>query len=186
MKKRNILSWIVLAGGLICIYNSIGIAEFLACSNRTVQNLLTIILVVIGICLSGISLTISKGISQTKIKGKYAMCFFRLLILAIASMCCSKVLLNSSVFGTIFIFCALNYITTATKVNETEIQKPSLKLYGATSVICLVGLVIILAGKFWMHLDQVVMLGAIIVAAMITPLGVNLICNLWRLIWKKH
>ncbi len=37
-----------------------------------------------------------------------------------------------------------------------------------------------------MHLDQVVMLGAIIVVVMITPLGVNLICNLWRLIWVKE
>lgn len=46
--------------------------------------------------------------------------FLRLLILAIASLCCSKVFLNSSVFGTIFIFRTLNYIATATKVNENS------------------------------------------------------------------
>ena len=108
------------------------------------------------------------------------MRFFRLLILAIASMCCSKVLLNSSVFGTMFIFCALNYITATTKVNETERQKPSLKLYGVAVAICLVGLSMIVAGKFWLQIDQMVILGAIIVAAMAASLGVNLICNLCR------
>ncbi|WP_075680411.1 hypothetical protein [Roseburia sp. 831b] len=108
------------------------------------------------------------------------MRFFRLLILAIASMCCSKVLLNSSVFGTMFIFCALNHITATTKVNETEIQKPSLKLYGVAVAICLVGLSMIVAGKFWLQIDQMVILGVIIVAAMAASLGVNLICNLWR------
>lgn len=108
------------------------------------------------------------------------MRFFRWFILAIASMCCSKVLLNSSVFGTIFIFCTLNYITTTTNVNKTEIQKPSLKLYGTAATICLAGLAMILAGKFWMHIDQVIMLGAIIVASMVAAFGVNLICNLWK------
>ncbi len=108
------------------------------------------------------------------------MRFFRLLILAIASMCCSKVFLNSSVFGTIFIFCALNYITATTSVNEREIQKPSLKLYGVAVAICLVGLAMIVVGKFWLKIDQMVILGAIIVAAMSASLGVNLICNLWR------
>lgn len=88
--------------------------------------------------------------------------------------------MNSSVFGTIFIFCALNYITATTSVNEREIQKPSLKLYGVAVAICLVGLAMIVVGKFWLRIDQMVILGAIIVAAMAASLGVNLICNLWR------
>lgn len=113
------------------------------------------------------------------------MRFFKLLILAIASMCCSKVLSNSSVFGTIFIFCVLNYITTTIKVSETEIRKPSLKLYGTAVAICLVGLAMILAGKFLIHLDQVIILGAIIVAAIVASLGVNLTCNLWKYLKRR-
>lgn len=107
------------------------------------------------------------------------MRFFRLLILAIASMCCSKVLLNSSVFGTMFIFCILNYVATTTKIDETQIRKPSLKLYGSAGLICLVGLALIWIGKIWLHLDQVIMLGAIIVAATAASLGINLILNMW-------
>ena len=49
MKKRAILSWILLVCGFICVYNSIGISELLFSSNQVAQNIVTVILVALGI-----------------------------------------------------------------------------------------------------------------------------------------
>lgn len=60
MKKRQVLSGVLLIGGFLCVYNAFGVAKVLFQANQTAQNIVSIMVTVAGILLAGTSLVILK------------------------------------------------------------------------------------------------------------------------------
>ena len=60
MRKRQVLSGVLLIGGFLCVYNAFGVAKVLFQANQTAQNIVSIIVTVAYILLAGTSLVILK------------------------------------------------------------------------------------------------------------------------------
>lgn len=60
MKKRQVLSGLLLVCGLLCIYSALWVAKVLFQANQTAQNTVSIIFTVVGVLLAGTSLVILK------------------------------------------------------------------------------------------------------------------------------
>lgn len=101
------------------------------------------------------------------------MGFIRGLVYFFIAFCCSKFFFNSSLLAMSFIFVALNCVGEKADEDFHENVKKRKIL-----VVCvLLGLTLVICGKYFCHVDGLIILGAMIFAPTLSVLIITYICE---------
>ncbi|MFP3156388.1 hypothetical protein LQZ18_18575 [Lachnospiraceae bacterium ZAX-1] len=112
------------------------------------------------------------------------MSILKFLLYAIVSIIFSKLFLGSSAMGMAIILGLLNYTAVVSKKDDVEKKVPRLA-YGILLAICLLGIILIVVGNNFIHLDGLVIWGAILFSPTIAVLIIVQVLNIFGYMKSK-
>ncbi|MFP3156088.1 hypothetical protein LQZ18_17010 [Lachnospiraceae bacterium ZAX-1] len=112
------------------------------------------------------------------------MSILKFLLYVIVSIIFSKLFLDSSAMGMVAIFSILNYAAVVSKKDDIGKKVPRLA-YGILLAVCLLGITLIVVGNNLIHLDGLVILGAILFSPTIAVLIIVQVLNIFGYLKSK-